>query len=597
MAFARATNGPMSTSRGPFALLLSHRGALTFGIVMLLLTNALEKAIPWFMKQGLDGFSSHGASEVAVPCLFILLSALAMMATRTLSRIAIFNAARDVEFGLRTSLLDHLHRLGAAARSQLSTGDIMSRATNDLGQVRLLLGFGMLNLVNAVVAYISALGLMLTISPKLTLYAMLPYPLFVWVARSFVRRLFLVSRENQEVLGKLAERTQEYLSGVRAVRAYAVDDFEAARFQQVNREAVERTMSLVVLRATMAPVLMGLGMLGTLIVLYAGGGMVNEGSLSKGELLAFYAYLTQLVWPTLAAGYILSIIQRGRASYARVREILDAEPAIADSEGAQPIAAVKPGRLGQGAVTVERLSFELEGRSILRNVSFELPAGTSLAIVGPTGSGKSVLGALLARLLKTPEGSVFLDGADVTQLRLSDLRRAVGYAPQEAFLFSTTVGRNIGFTLDDPDGEAGQRAIAAVAKEAAIYDEIARFRDGFDTVVGERGVQLSGGQKQRIALSRALLRDPSVLVLDDPLSAVDAHTERLILEALDRAAEGRSLVLITHRTAAAAHCDRILVLSGGEVVEFGNHHELLRAGGLYARLAQRQMLEQELSAL
>ncbi len=595
MAFERAIGIPKRESPGPFALLFAHRGALALGAVMLLLTNALEKTIPWFMKVGMDAFSASQVDEVGLACLVILGCAVAMMVTRTVSRVAIFNAARDVEFDLRTQLLDQLHRVGAAFRSQLPTGDIMSRATNDLGQVRLLLGFGALNLVNAVVAYISALGLMLTISPKLTLYALLPYPLFVFVARFFVRKLFHLGRENQEVLGKLAERTQEYLSGVRVVRAHAADGFESERFEAANREAVARTMSLVTIRATMAPVLMGLGMLGTLIVLYAGGGMVNEGTLTKGELLAFYAYLTQLVWPTLAAGYILSIVQRGRASYGRVREILDATPAIRESE--QPQAIPERGATPRGTLRVEHLTFELSGRTILRDVSFELKGGTSLAIVGRTGSGKSVLAALLARLLPTPERTVFLEGIDVTQLRLADLRRAVGYAPQEPFLFSTTVARNMGFSLAQPDSEAAQRAIEASAKEAAIFEEITRFKDGFDTVVGERGVQLSGGQKQRVALARALLRDPAVLVLDDPLSAVDARTERMILDALDRAAEGRSLVLITNRTAAAARCDRILVLDEGAVSDFGSHDELLRRGGLYALLAQRQMLEQELSAL
>ncbi len=251
----------------------------------------------------------------------------------------------------------------------------------------------------------------------------------------------------------------------------------------------------------------------------------------------------------------------------------------------------------RGALRVSHLTFSLGERTILRDVSFELPAASSLAIVGRTGSGKSVLAGLLARLLPTPQGTVFLEGIDITQLRLSELRKAVGYAPQDPFLFSTTVARNIGFSLEHPDSEAGQRAIEAAAKEAAIVDEIERFQHGFDTVVGERGVQLSGGQKQRVALSRALLRDPAVLVLDDPLSAVDASTERKILEALERAARGRSLILVTHRVAAAARCDHVLVLDAGEVAEFGTHEELLRTGGLYARLAQRQTREQELAAL
>ncbi|MFT3922411.1 MAG: ABC transporter ATP-binding protein [Myxococcales bacterium] len=587
----------MVKGRGLFALLRDHLGALALGGLTLLATNALEKAIPWFLKRGVDAFSAEALDRVTWSAAWVVLCALAMMVTRTISRIAIFNVGRDIEFDLRTALLDQLHRLGAAFLTRMPTGDVMSRATNDLAQVRLLLGFGSLNLVNAVVAYLSALALMVAISPKLTLYALIPYPLFVLAARAFVRKLFHVSQENQVVLGKLAERVQEYLSGVRVVRAYAADGFEAKRFDATNQEAVQRTMSLVMLRASMTPVLMGLSTAGTLIVLYAGGVMVNAGELTKGELLAFYAYLTQLVWPTMAAGYILSIVQRGRASYARVREILDAEPVIPEPRDARAIPRRENGRFGEGHVTVSHLNYAIEGRSLLRDVSFEVPAGSSLAIMGRTGSGKSVLAALLARLSPTPAGSVFLDGADVTSLRLGELRKAVGYAPQDPFLFSTTVARNIGFSLPDPDSDAGMAAVRGAAQEAAILQEIEQLKDGLDTVVGERGVQLSGGQKQRIALARAMLNNPSVLILDDPLSAVDARTERIILDALDQAAVGRTMLLITNRTAAAAHCDRILVLDHGSVAEFGSHAELLKRGGLYARLCARQTLEQELSTL
>ncbi len=585
----------MDSPKTVWSYLTAHRGQVVVGALFLLATNAFEKAIPWLLKNGVDAFTSSDLAAVRNAAGGVVGLAIAMMFTRSLSRLYIFNVGRHVEFTLRSEVLSQLHRLGSAFFARMSTGDIMSRATNDLGQVRLLVGFGTLNMVNAVVAWASALGLMVAISPTLALYALVPYPFFMLAARAFVRRAFRASQDNQQVLGKLAERAQEYLSGVRVVRAFTADAHEARRFDEINREAVSRSMTLVSLRALMTPVLLGLSALGTLIVIYKGGLMVNAGQLTKGEFLAFYAYLSQLVWPTMAAGYILSIVQRGRAAYLRVREILDATPEVV--EVAHPAAWRRAPGEKRGGLSVHGLSFLYQDRKVLDDVSFEVPQGTSLAIVGRTSSGKTTLAGLLSRLLPTPSGCVLLDGEDVTQLALADVRKAIGYAQQEPFLFSTTVARNIGFSLEDPDTPESMERIRKVARDAAILDEIERLPEGFDTVVGERGVQLSGGQKQRVALARALLNDPAVLVLDDPMSAVDAKTERTILDALDRAAAGRTLILITNRTAAAARCDRVLVLDEGRVVERGDHGTLRQTGGFYAQLCARQSVEQELSAL
>ncbi|HEY6882104.1 MAG TPA: ABC transporter ATP-binding protein, partial [Polyangiales bacterium] len=581
----------MGEGRSVLSYLGTHTKVLGLGTFFLVLTNGLERSIPWLLKNGVDAFSHSDLEAARRVAWSVFALAASVLLVRTLSRVFIFNVARDVEFELREELLTKLHRLGSSFFGKSSAGDIMSRATNDLGQVRLLLGFGSMNLVNAVIAYLSALALMLTISPQLTLWALAPYPLFLLAMRLFVQRLFVVSQEQQKVLGKLAERAQEYLSGVRVVRAYTADAFEAARFEAANRDALTRTMSVVTTRALMTPVLVGISSLGTVLVLYRGGLMIDRGELTKGALLAFYAYFAQLIWPTMAAGYIFSVVQRGRAAYARVREVLDAPPDIVEAERPLPVARSEHGRLGRGALRVEHLSFSYGARKVLDDVCFELPADGTLAIMGRTGSGKTTLAGMLARLSPTPAGSVFLDGQDITTLKLSELRRAVGYAQQEPFLFSTTVARNIGFALDDTDGPEGMARVRAAAREASILDELEALPDGLDTIVGERGVQLSGGQKQRVALARALLNGPSVLVLDDPLSAVDAKTERAILDALDRAAAGRTMILITNRTAAAARCDQILVLDAGRVVERGTHAELVKQRGFYAELNKKQSLE------
>jgi ATP-binding cassette subfamily B protein len=567
-----------------------YRSRLAVGVALLLATNALDKSIPWLLQLSVDALQGGRLIEVGRYALAAIGIAAGMWAIRARSRIQIFNIGRDVELDLRNDVLARIHRLGPSFFERIATGDVMSRATNDLGQLRLLVGFGLLNVINSLFAYGMGVALMMVISPKLTGWALLPFPLFLLVTKTFAKALFSRSQAAQVALARLADRAQENVAGVRLVRAYALEAHEEARFEEANQAAIDSNMKLVVLRGIMWPLLMLIGSLGTLIVLWKGGAMVLSGELTPGQFAAFNAYLGQLLWPTLAFGYIFSIVQRGRASFARVAEILGAEPDVREAAHPAPVGV-------EGALSVRGLGFERGERAVLEEVSLEVPAGSSLAVVGGVGSGKSTLAALFPRLLPTPEGAVFLDGADVTELPLRELRRTVGYAQQDPFLFSTTIERNIAFGLDDADAPDARARVRAAAKEAAILDEVESFPDGFETLVGERGVQLSGGQKQRVALARALLREPRVLILDDPLSAVDARTERLILEALDRAGEGRTLVLITQRIAAAARADRVVVLDEGKIVETGTHEALASAGGLYAKLAARQRLERELAEL
>lgn len=560
------------------------------GAVLLAVLQTIMSVRDRLFKVGVDAAIAGNESETTRTVITILVLVVVAAGIRVFSRVTIFHAGRSAEYELRAALLTHLHRLGFSFFQRMPPGEIMSRATNDLGQVRLLLGFGALNIINTGFALVSALSVMLEVSGRLTLAALAPFPLLMLVTRTYGRMIFARTRANQEAIGQLSDRVQGSLAGVRVVRAFSLEQTEQRAFDEASDGYLTKALALARVRGMLVPAMGAVGAMGMLIVFWYGGHLVLTKQMTEGDFVAFWAALARLTWPIMAFGFVISILQRGRAGYERFKEILDAKPEVTDGTGEVPETI-------RGELDVRGLSFAYGNHRVLSDVHLHVAAGGSLAVVGRVGSGKSTLSALLARLLQTPPGTVFVDGHDVCDLPLSTVRRSVGYAQQDAFLFSTTVARNVAFALDHPDAKESLDKVRLAASEAQILNEIEELPDGMDSVVGERGLQLSGGQKQRVALGRALLYEPAILVLDDPLSAVDARTERAILEAIDRQAKRRTVVLVTSRVAAAARCDRVVVLDHGAVVEEGTHESLAAAGGIYARFAEEQRLQGEIEAL
>jgi len=480
------------------------------------------------------------------------------------------------------------------------TGELMSRATNDLNAVRMVLGPGIMYSATTIVTMALAVALMLKLSPILTLWVLLPVPAVVLAVWHFGKLIHDLSEKIQASLATLSARAQENLAGVRVVRAYGQEEAEMRAFDAPNREYVARNIGLIRTWSMFMPGLQAFIGISILLVLWQGGRQVMLGDISLGTLIAFYSYLGLLIWPMVALGWVTNMFQRGAASMGRLNYILKAEPAINDAE------ARADGTEIRGEIEFRNLTFAYptagnrhapgssEGASatlaVLRDINLYVPAGSTLAIVGPTGSGKTTLAALVARLWEAPPGTLLLDGRPLRQWPLAILRRAIGFVPQDTYLFSETVRENIAFGVED----APEDRIAEAAQVSSIFGDIQDFPKRFDTLVGERGITLSGGQKQRAALARAVIREPRILILDDALSSVDTDTEEKILRRLKEVMRQRTTILISHRCSTVRHADQIVVLREGHIVERGTHEELLALGGYYYDLYQKQLLEEEL---
>ena len=562
------------------------------GAICLFGTATLVMWIPWWIRAAVRIIERGGAvGDVTFYALIIIAAAVAQGIVRTFSRALIFNAGRDIEYDLRSDLFAHLQKLPIAFYHSRRTGDLMSRVINDISAVRMLLGPGVLNLVNAPLYYLYALVLMFSMDVRMTLAALLPFPLLIWAVRNFRGKILNASLKVQQQMAELSNHVQENLSGMHVVKAYSQEENQIHQFVGLNDDFQEKNMELARLRGLIGPFMQGVSGLTVLIVIWYGGIRVIHGDLMVADMVAFIAYLNVLAWPTAAFGWMIALVERGRAAMERLEEIFKVEPEIASSPVPAPL-----GDSGEG-IEFRGVWFAYEhktnGQAVLKDINFTLSRGRSLAIVGRTGAGKSTLVQLLPRLYDATSGEIRIGGRDIRTLSLSELRKSLGYVSQDPFLFSTSLRRNLAFGRDSASDEEIENAV----RLARLDRDLDNFPQGLDTIVGERGITLSGGQKQRATLARALLLKSPFVILDDCFSSVDAQTEDEILKGLRFILKEKTCVIISHRISAVKEADEILVLEEGKIIERGNHQELLLKGGFYAELFRQQQLAEELEQI
>jgi ATP-binding cassette, subfamily B, multidrug efflux pump len=588
-----------------------YRRAFLAGLACVLVTQSVALTAPLVLQRAIDDLAL-GVTSAKLTLYGLLLLGIGLFRGyfQFLMRRILIGASRDIEYDMRNDFFAKLQRMPLAYFQANRTGDLMSRATNDLNAVRMTIGPAVMYAANTIFVFIVALALMIAIDARLTLFSLIPLPFVSISVKIFGTAIHKRFEQIQAQLADLSAVAQEALAGVRVVRAYRQEQAELARFRRANDEYVARNRRLIVLQGFFFPSMSFFLGLGAMLVLWLGSREVVSNRITLGEFVAFNAYLTMLAWPMIAFGWVTNMIQRGMASWKRMLEVLDSPPAIVD----EPAAAAHLGLAIRGDIEFRNLTFAYGTTPVLKQVSARIPAGTTTALVGVTGSGKSTLINLLARLHDPPHGTVFVDGVDVRDLPIAVLRGAIGFVPQEPFLFSDTLADNVAFGLDGAGraGEAGgaggtgapaatpelarmQRVLDAAAV-ARLDKDVADFPKGYETTVGERGITLSGGQKQRTAIARAVAVDPRILVLDDALSAVDTYTEEEILSRLRTVMKARTSILVSHRISTVRDADQILVLDKGLIVERGSHDELVRHNGLYAELHRKQLLEEELAA-
>ena len=552
----------------------------------MVVTQALGASLPLILKKGIDGLSagSIGRTLLFFAALLVLVS-LTKAFFQFWMRWILIGISRDIEYDLRNDLFTHLLRLSPRYYTENRTGDLMSKLTNDLNAVRNMLGPGIMYSAYTVATGVATVSVMLYLDWRLTVLALAPLPLISVAVTIFGRKIHDRFESIQALYSDLTERVRENLAGVRVVRAFCQEKAEQATFDRMNHRFVTMNRQLIWISSALWPAVSLLFALALLLILVLGGRHVLAGLISVGTFAAFNVYLVQLIWPIIALGWVVNVYQRGIASLGRLDMIFAARPEIDDREvPAQPLTSLR------GEIEFRNLTFSYNGSPILKNINLQIPAGKTVAVVGATGAGKSTLVNLIPRLYDAPPGSLLIDGVPIRQIPLKTLREHIGFVPQETFLFSETVRENIRFGTPT----ASDAEVEEAAEVSNVLPEIKAFPKGFDNLVGERGLTLSGGQKQRAAISRAVIRNPRILILDDSLSSVDTYTEEKILQRLTGVMAGRTTLLISHRISTIQHADEIVVLHDGQIVERGPHSELLAKDGFYSELYNKQLIEEEL---